>query len=293
MLTLTFLGVGNAFAKRNFHSNALVEAWSRGPDHEQEPQDTLLIDFGTTGPLALHQLKDRPGFAYLDADGVADYTRIRHVFITHQHADHIGGLEELAFMNTCVLTRTGASPPFRPRLIVVGDMHQALWDGSLKGGLRVLQGRYAALEDYFCPVALDLRGPEPDAFTLADRYRFVPVPTDHLHVEERFDWPSFGLQMIDAPTGRSVFYTGDSRFDFAAYRRLMADADLCFHEVQLVDQPDPVHALLSELRALPAEIKKKTVLYHYGDDWDSGEFDFVNEEFAGFAKPQQRYVLFD
>ena len=44
---------------------------------------------------------------------------------------------------------------------------------------------------------------------------------------------------------------------------------------------------------MPDDIKKKTHLYHYGDDWDSGPFDFVEGEFCGFAVPQQRYVLFE
>ena len=39
VLTLTFLGVGAAFAKRNFQSNALIEAWSTNPDE----QDALLL----------------------------------------------------------------------------------------------------------------------------------------------------------------------------------------------------------------------------------------------------------
>ena len=57
MLTFTFLGVGNAFAKRNYQSNILVEAWLKGSEAQDAPDDTLLIDFGTTGPLALHELK--------------------------------------------------------------------------------------------------------------------------------------------------------------------------------------------------------------------------------------------
>ena len=56
---------------------------------------------------------------------------------------------------------------------------------------------------------------------------------------------------------------------------------------------DPVHPLIGELRTLPPEIKAKTILYHYGDEWDTGPFDFVNDEFAGFATPQKRYVLFE
>ena len=57
MLTMTFLGVGGAFAKRNFQSNALIEAWSEGPDRQSRPDDTMLLDFGITGPMALHQLR--------------------------------------------------------------------------------------------------------------------------------------------------------------------------------------------------------------------------------------------
>jgi len=49
----------------------------------------------------------------------------------------------------------------------------------------------------------------------------------------------------------------------------------------------------SSYATLPPEIRKKTYLYHYGDDWDAGPFDDVNEKFAGFAQPQIRYRLFE
>ena len=74
---------------------------------------------------------------------------------------------------------------------------------------------------------------------------------------------------------------------------MMAAATLCFHDVQLLDQPNAIHATISEVRTLPDEIKKRTHLYHYGDNWDAGPFDFVNQEFAGFAPPQERIRLFD
>jgi hypothetical protein len=65
-----------------------------------------------------------------------------------------------------------------------------------------------------------------------------------------------------------------------------------FHEVQLEEQVDPVHTLLSELRTLPAGIRRKMVLYHYSDAWDSSVYSFVENEFAGFAQPRRRYTLF-
>jgi hypothetical protein len=47
------------------------------------------------------------------------------------------------------------------------------------------------------------------------------------------------------------------------------------------------------LRTLPPEIRKKTILYHYADNWDCEAFAFVAAEFSGFAKPHYRYVLLD
>jgi hypothetical protein len=63
VLTLTYLGVGSTLAKRKFQSNALIEAWSAGPDKLSQPDDTLQIGFCATGLLALHRLKDEPGLA--------------------------------------------------------------------------------------------------------------------------------------------------------------------------------------------------------------------------------------
>ena len=51
--------------------------------------------------------------------------------------------------------------------------------------------------------------------------------------------------------------------------------------------------LQERLRTMPADVKKKTILYHYGDEWDDPAHGFVAKEFAGFAEPQKRYVLFE
>ena len=76
MLTLAFIGVGSAFTKRNYHSNALIEAWHIGPGDQQAPDDMLLVDLGALGPLALHDLKDRPGFEYLDNESEGEHENL-------------------------------------------------------------------------------------------------------------------------------------------------------------------------------------------------------------------------
>jgi len=291
-LTATYASL--TWGEHPFQSNALIEAWSIGPSAQAEPDDTLLIDFGATGPLALNTLKGKPGFAYLDRRGMIYYPAIRRVFITHLHSDHIAGLEELAAMNRYQFADPATGRGFRPQLIGAAEVIENLWGHSLRGGLSGQCGGTAELRDFFEVVAIrpSHRG-GPDRFTMMERYEFSLFPTDHILIHRKYDWPSFGLCIRDSAGAGSVVYSGDTRFDPEGLGPLMTEAKIIFHDVQLEDHAEPVHALLGEMRTLPGDVRRKTILYHYGDTWDSDAFQSVVTEFAGFAKPHHRYVLFD
>ncbi len=293
MLTLTFLGVGSAFAKRNYNSNALVEAWRSDPSKQQRPDDLLLIDFGATGPLGLFQLVQRPEFSYLARGDSIFYPAIPRIFITHLHGDHIGGLEELAMMNTHRFVDPSTHRGFRPDLFGESELLTALWDHSLKGALGVLDGRLASLEDYFTVRVLEpAKGGPLASFGLMNRYRFRPFRTDHIRVRAKYDWPSYGLVMDDTKTGENAVYSGDTRFDPDGMGSMFASAKLIFHEVQLEPSAEPVHALHRELLTLPETVRRKMILYHVGDEPSQPAHRALAQPFAGFAEPHRRYVLF-
>ena len=53
-----------------------------------------------------------------------------------------------------------------------------------------------------------------------------------------------------------------------------------------------MHATLNECRSLPAAIKEKTVLYHYGDNFDDKALTPALSEFKGLAQAHVRYPIF-
>ena len=103
-LELYFIGVGSAFTKRNYQTNLLVV---KGDEH-------LLIDCGTKCSQSFYELG-------------LPITSVERFLITHSHADHIGGLEEVALMGKYMTHR-------KPKMIISEAYQHILWDMSLRGG---------------------------------------------------------------------------------------------------------------------------------------------------------------
>lgn len=222
---IQMLGTGSAFAKKYYNNNALVHGSSF----------KLLIDCGTTAPRSLHELNMAPN----QLDGI---------LITHQHADHIGGLEEIAFR---LLYSYGRK---RIKLFLPETLVQPLWDFSLRGGLENVAEGFSSLSDYFNLVPLQ----EGVPVQITDDLKLELIRT--VHIQQKF---SYSLIMND-----SLFYSADTVFMPDLLKGIVQrGCKHIFHDCQLTS-PGVVHASLDELLTLPEEIQRITYLMHYGDDMD-------------------------
>lgn len=261
-LELTFIGAGSAFSKKYFQNNLLIV---KGPTN-------VLVDCGSRAPEALSLL----------GLGVSQIDRF---LITHTHADHIGGLEEVMLTNRFVAHR-------KPRIIITAKLQKILWDQSLRGGAawnEVIKGQPLGFGDFWDqerPRRVKDADREYSVWSEGDLeiglFRTKHIPDSSAGWEDSF--PSYGL-LID----RRVLFTSDTRFD----RDLVTSMDAAhsletiFHDCQFFK--GGVHASLEELTRLPAKIKAKTWLMHYGDGMEDKRQVIKDAGFAGFAEEWATY----
>ncbi|MBP1156169.1 MULTISPECIES: MBL fold metallo-hydrolase [unclassified Paenibacillus] len=244
-LQIQMIGTGSAFAKTFYNNNALV--YSDG--------FTLLIDCGITAPRALYEL------------GIP-LDRIDAVLISHIHADHVGGLEELAFQYMYVFKR-------KIKLLVPAPLETVLWEHTLRGGLENTAEGLVSLNDYFEVISLAERTP----FALHPGLSVETIPTDHIPGKS-----SYSLLL-----NGNIFYSADMKFSAPLLLGLHEQGcEVILHDCQLFC-PGTVHACLDELLTLPADVQKKVLLMHYGDNMSqfigkTGHMTFM-EQFKTYTLP--------
>ncbi len=261
-LVVCFVGVGSAFARKNAQTSLIVA----------RDGVTLLVDLGTTIPMALSQ----------QGIGLAEFDCYH---FTHSHADHIGGVEEL------LLSSRYAGRP-RPQVLITENYQELLWEGSLRGGCEYNEAELLCFSDLAKPLRPQWVRSEPREMYQATLggmnlllFRTRHIPGDVAQWEQAF-W-STGM-LID---GR-VLFTADTRFDLSLFTDLeqsgypLQQLEAIFHDCQL-SGPGTVHATYDELQTLPAHLKRKMWLTHYGDTFD--QFHPQEHGFAGFAQPWHLY----
>lgn len=261
-LELSFIGSGSAFSKRHYQNNLLVV---KGEDH-------VLVDCGTRAPEALALL----GLSVTD---------ISTYLVTHTHADHIGGLEEVMLLNRYFAHR-------RPRIVLTNKLRRILWKRSLYGGAAFNErkgGRPLGFADLFEQLKPRRRlgaGRELSSIDLGalhlDLFRTKHIPDSSASWATSF--PSYGL-VVD---GR-VLFTSDSRYDpeMVAEMEARYRLEAIFHDCQA--WKGGVHASLEELAGLPPGTRAKTRLMHYGDEIEPLRARAAELGFAGLAEEWATY----
>jgi len=232
----TFVGTGDAFSRRYGQTNALVEAGSM----------RLMIDFGHLAPQRLEALGHSLG-------------SLTHVAISHIHADHIGGLEELAFLSHFVHER-------KITLLTPGNLRHLLWEHSLRGGLEMVadeQGRpvHCDLETFFDARELT------DSWQRIGPIRIRPFKTDHVPGKD-----SWGFIVEDEASGGRMIFGCDTRVRHPELAQEPLDEDFArgpiFHDCQLsAGGASTIHVSLDEI-TYPPEVQERLVLVHYSDHLD-------------------------
>jgi ribonuclease BN (tRNA processing enzyme) len=244
-LALYFIGCGSAFAKTLYQNNLLIV---KGDRH-------LLIDCGTRCSQALFEV------------GVG-IPQIQNFLITHSHADHIGGLEEVMMYARYI---NGS----KPNIVINNAYEKKLWEQSLRGGAGSGESDCLKFSDFWNVVRPNKMSHYPRE-TWGVRVGDIDIKMPRtMHVPD--DSPSWRESVFSCGViiDERVLYTSDTRFDVDLIQSFDKKFDLeyIFHDCQMFT--GGVHSSIEELATLPDEIKRKLVLMHYGDNW---------RDFKPFAK---------
>ena len=263
-LTIFFVGCGSAFSRTMNQTNLLVV---KGEQH-------LLVDCGTKSPQALHDLQIEPA-------------EIANFLITHTHADHIGGLEEMMMVNRYL---TGN----KPNIIINDEFEDILWNHSLRGGSaysEVHNGQPLGFSDFWQvirPGRVDAIERDTWEAQLGDLNIKMPRT---MHFPDNAETWRDSFWSCGVLFDERVLFTSDTRFD----PELLLEFDerygleYIFHDCQFFT--GGVHASLEELATLPDKLKSKMVLMHYADNWQQYETQVRDAGFHSFAQQNHSYIF--
>jgi ribonuclease BN (tRNA processing enzyme) len=247
------VGTGSAFAKKNFNSSFIIAKGGK----------TILFDCGATIPLALHM----QGIKVTDFDAY---------YISHAHADHIGGFEETLFSFRYIIKK-------KPWLIInKNTTAYKYWNTTLRGGLEESESPKLDFDDLVRFYPLDDYDKNIQKTKIFD-IDFEVFQTEHVPATQ-----NSGVKMYSTGVllDGNIFISGDSKFTPELFNDYFNKASLIFHDCQLFS-PGLVHASYDELKTLPTLVRSKMYLYHYQDNYK--DFKPEADGFRGFAKPWEIY----
>lgn len=263
--SIQFLGVGGAFSMPTtpgdlttcpMQSNMVITAGNG---------KRMLFDCGTDIRLSAQMC----GFGPASFDAV---------YISHEHADHAGGLEWL------LLNRLFGGGE-KPLLIAESDIGFRLW-ATLRSSLKTTTKGLMRFEDY---VKLQSVICEPyewvdEENVAAVTWEDIPIKlVRNIHVHhEKSPMASYGM-ILD---GR-VYISSDTVFDPFQIEAIAAEVEHIFHDCE-VGFKTGVHAHYDELLTLPKSVRAKMWLYHY-NPVEAAKKDVLADGFRGFVTRGQTF----
>ena len=235
-LRLLSLGIGNAFSALSYSTCLALEAEGRW----------LLID-------CPHPIRKMMREASLSAGVTLDAADVYAVVLTHLHADHVSGLEGLAYYSRFFLNR-----PLK--LLAHKSVSERLWSGHLAAGMQYAHNASGGpVVEYRLSDFIDLDDlPQYQSgngqplvcgpFAISTFPATHSVPTTALFVEA---------------AGRKFGYSADTAYDPKLIDWL-SPADLIVHEAN----EDYPHTPYERLAALPESLRKKMLAVHCPDGFD-------------------------
>ncbi|MHC4393010.1 MAG: MBL fold metallo-hydrolase [Planctomycetota bacterium] len=265
-LRIVMMGIGSAFASRNFQTNIIIVKGDLA----------IFIDFGTLAAQRLRQF----GLTPLD---------VERMILTHSHADHVGGVEEVALKWRYMKSFLAGKKPgeLKPHLYCPGVYQKILWDQSLRGGLGSNEANRKlvrlTLEDYF-----HLHTPEPVSGMGRPAYRFKFEEGGGLdlllfrtkHVPDTACGWQDSFWSVGMVIDNRILYTGDTRFDPEIIDHFGQNTEVIFHDCQSF--PGGVHACYEEVSTLDKSIRERMLLMHLDDGMLSKKPE--EEGFLGLAQ---------
>ncbi len=248
-MQLQFLGHSGAFATSlEGNTNACLTVNGK----------RLLIDFGVISNIVW---REHWGYSYNDIDSM---------FISHTHADHCC-LEPFLF-SRYFLPRIEDKMIVRPTIFANPKVIHEIW-AMLSPSMSVYRNEIFHLSNFAtCKACSD--------FTF-EGVEFSLVRNTHMRSAFKSK-DAFGLQFI-APSGNKIYWSSDSaNINLPSIKW----ADIVFHDCENSIHPSYVHAHISHLMKLPAELRKKMWLMHY-----SGNVNEYLPYFAGAVVKNQIFNL--
>lgn len=117
-MKLTFLGTGDAFARKQGHNSVLLEIGNT----------LTMIDCPSSNRHSLSKMKK-------------ELSDVKHVIVTHLHEDHINGIQQFAYFHEIVVKQ-------KPHLYIHEGLVNGLWE-TVKQGLHYTTKGKKELKDYF------------------------------------------------------------------------------------------------------------------------------------------------